>query len=129
MALTKEDLQAIKGVVGEVVQDKVPGMIQVAVTESEQRLWGKVEKGLDDLALAAQQQFLAIDGRFDALEVRMDRVENRMDGLESRFDVLEGRFDVLEGRVSVIAQDTGAIKRMVKDHSYRISKLEHQANH
>ena len=76
MALTKEDLQGIKGVVGEVVEERVGGII-------EQKVPGIIERAVEPYFQAIQKDFNNVYGRFDRLESLInDDYKNRIEKLE-----------------------------------------------
>lgn len=100
MALTTEDLGKIKAVVNE------------AVDASELRMTRKIDSAVGELALAAQNQFVAIDARFDGIDTRLDGIDTRLDGIDARLGEIE--------------DDMVVVKDMVKDHGFRITKLEHR---
>lgn len=67
MALTKKDIQQIKGIVVEAIEP---------------------------FAQSVQKEFQRIDKRFNGIDNRFDGVDRRLDGIDGRFDTLEA--DVLE---------------------------------
>ena len=76
MALTKEDLQDIKGVVGEVVEERVGGII-------EQKVPGIVERVVEPYFQAIQKDFNNVNERFDRLEGLInDDYKHRIENLE-----------------------------------------------
>ena len=76
MALTKEDLQDIKGVVEEVVEEKVGGIIEERVGGIiEQKVPGIVERAVEPYFQAIQKDFHTVSERFDAVDKRFDSLE------------------------------------------------------
>ena len=79
MALTKEDLQDIKGVVVEVVEEKVGGII-------EKKIPAIVERAIEPYFQAIQKDFTNVYERFDRIEVlihndykqRIEKLENQV---------------------------------------------------
>jgi chaperonin cofactor prefoldin len=100
MALTTDDLKNIKHVIHEVVD------------AAEERIMRKTETAVGDLAIASQKQFLAHDVRFDDMDKRFDDIDARLDTIDTRLDHIEDNVVV--------------VKDMVKDHTFRIAKLEHR---
>ena|ERR1700733_2411764 len=107
MALTKDDLQQI-----------VAGL-EPRFDELEARLTRKIDQAVGDLAIATQQQFLAIDARFDGVDARLDGIDVRLDGIDERLNGIDTRLGNME-------DDMVVVKDMVKDHGFRITKQEHR---
>lgn len=84
---------------------KIKVVVNEAIDASEQRTARKIDTAVGELALAAQRQFLAIDARFDGIDTRLDGIDVHLSGMED---------------------DLVVVKDMVKDHSFRITKLEHR---
>ena len=139
MALTKEDLKQIKGVVTSVVEEKVEP--RFAAVEK------KIETEVESLARSTAEQFLVvfqrfntIDQRFSAVDGRFDTVDERFSAIDQKFSAIDQRFDTVDERFSAIDQrfdavdkalseetnETDTIRDIVKDHGFRIAKLEHK---
>ena len=94
MALTKEDLQAIKSIVDESVKAGVSGL--------EGRMEG-LEGRMDSL-----------EGRMDGLEGRMDCLEGRMEGLEEHVNALDEHMNALDGHVNALDVHMDVIENEIK---------------
>ena len=101
MALTKEDLQAIKAIVDERL-DRV-----------DERL-DRVDEKLD-----------RVDERLDRVDERLDRVDERLDKVDERLDKVDERFDGIETRLNTIQFEIDGLKESV---SYiKVVQLENGA--
>ena len=102
MALTKEDLQSIKGIVVDVVDDKI-----------------------DDLATSIQKEFAAQNDRFTKIDDRFDKIDDRFSKVDDRFDRLrsELKSDIVNVR-DELKLDIAGIKSVVKDIKKDILRLE-----
>ena len=80
MSLTKDDLQAIKGLIHDEVHDAVAPMLEPINT----RL-GSLEEGQKKLEAKVDK----LDAKVDKLDARVDKLDARADKLESRMDRLE----------------------------------------
>jgi len=109
MALTKEDLQSIKGIVVDVVDDKI-----------------------DDLATSIQKEFAAQNDRFTKIDDRFDKIDDRFDKIDDRFSKVDDRFDRLRSELKSdivnvrdeLKLDIAGIKSVVKDIKKDILRLE-----
>lgn len=115
MSLTKHDLKQIKAVVNEVIEER----IEPRFAEQDKR-------------------FAALDRRFDRQNSRFDQQDSRFDQLERKFEQrltseigslaasTKKQFDQVFDHLADIKEDVTVIKDIVKDHSFRIAKLEHR---
>lgn len=111
MALTKADLSDIKLIVTEVVEPRF--------VEIDQR-FDTVDRRLE-----------AVDGRLDGLEGWLGRVEGGISGLKLAIETLakatKQQSDAVFVELGDIKEDVAVVKDIVKDHSFRIARLEHRA--
>ena len=76
------------------------------------------------------------DDRFDAIDARLDKhdqhfatIHEEIDALaratQAQFAETDAKIDKLSGDVEKLSEDVVVIKEFVKDHSFRITALEH----
>jgi len=97
MALTKEDLQAISGLLDVKLQP-----VYCRLDSLEDRL-GKVE------------------GRLEGLEDRLGKVEDRLEKVEGRLEKVENRLDKLESEMSGIKIGQAEIRNNMEELNRKIS--------
>ena len=85
-----------------------------------------------------QQIVTALEPRFNTVEAQIvAALEPRFNAIDSRFDDMEyqieslaratkEQFDVVIGDLDLVKDDLAVIKDIVKDHSFRIARLEHR---
>jgi archaellum component FlaC len=77
--LEERDLQLIKQVVHEVIEEQVvPHFVDVG------------------------NQFLAIDQRFDSVHKQFESIAQRFEGIDRRFDKMDQRFENIEGQLNTV---------------------------
>jgi hypothetical protein len=75
MALTKDDLKQIKGVVNEAIAEHPRfDALELKIEQSAKSV-------IDDLSDVMQEGFTMVGDRFDIVETRLDHVEKRLDNL------------------------------------------------
>ncbi len=97
MTLTKEDLQAISGLL--TPMHECLERVDIRLDKVEGRL-DQVDARLDQIDVRLDQ----MDARFDQMEERLGQIDVRLDQMDVRFDQMEGslgqmdvRFDQMEG--------------------------------
>ena len=103
MSLTKDDLQ----------------QIGIVVTEVTEPRFDKLEDDIESLARMTQEQFMAHDARFD-------RIDGRIEGIDGRLTRVESTLHQIDNRLGRVEDDVTVVKDMVKDHSFRLTRLEHK---
>jgi len=111
MSLTKEDLQAIKGVVNEAVQTsetRLTGRIDEAVQTSETRLTKRIEASetnlagiINDLASNIDERFAKVDEQFSAINDRFTKIDRQFEQADEKLDHVR----------SELRQDIATMKR------------------
>lgn len=104
MSLTKDDLQQIKNV----IQEVVPEIVETVVGPR----FAAIDKRFDGI----DSKFVAIDQQLAAIREDHERFAR---SVADDFHALNHRFDRLD-------EDNTVIKEIVKDHGFRIAKLEHR---
>lgn len=127
MTLTKEDLKAIK------------------------ELFAPRFDAIDARFDGVDDRFDAIDARFDGVDSRLDKHDAKFVSIGDRFDSIDKqllamrqdisdlaistskqfqqvdeRFNDSDAKLEKLGDDVVVIKEMVKDHSFRIARLEHR---
>ena len=85
MVLTKEDLQALGGLIDEKLEP-----IHSRLDTIDSRL-DKVESRLD-----------TVDSRLDTMDSRLDAMDSRLDTMDSRFDAMDSRLDAMDSRLDKV---------------------------
>jgi archaellum component FlaC len=91
---------------------------------------------IDDRFSQIDARFEQVDGRLGHIDNRLDRIDNRLDKHDRQFEAVRGdidalaqatkeQFDVVLERLDTLHDDVAVIKDIVKDHSFRLSRLEH----
>jgi hypothetical protein len=135
--LTKEDLRDIKGVVDEAIDTRVPVMLDVALAASEARLTKKIEESrtearelvdnaVTDLSGVIADGLAMVSERFDEVDARFEQVDVRLEGMDRQLKVVGGQIKELQEDMTEVKQDLGVVKHMVRDHSFRVARLEHK---
>ena len=109
MALTKQDLQDIKGVVSEVVQPQFEQL--------EARLNGKITSEIESLAGSTQRQFMSFEERFAAIDKRFAVIDKRFDGIDRRLDTMHVDIRDIQFRLSETvhrSEFSGLVQRVEK---------------
>lgn len=102
MTLTKEDLQAISGLL--TPMHECLERVDIRLDKVEGRL-DQVDARLDQIDVRLDQ----MDARFDQMEERLGQVDVRLDQMDARFDQMEGclgqmneRFDKVDDKLELI---------------------------
>ena len=90
MTLTKEDLQAISGLL--TPMHECLERVDIRLDKVEGRL-DQVDARLDQIDVRLDQ----MDARFDQMDARLDQIDVRLDQMDARFDQMDVRFDQMEG--------------------------------
>ncbi len=92
---------------------------------------------LKNIKALFNERFESIDRRFDGIDRRFESIDRRFDGIDKQFvDVrtdidnlamaAKNQFDIVLARLDTLTEDTAVIKDIVKDHGFRIARLEHR---
>ncbi len=98
--------------------------INTHTTVSINKIEKRLQKSIENLAMATKKGFDEVHLKFDVMENRFDVLEKRFDTLEGRFDVLEGRFDILEGRFNVLDGRFDILQETVSENGERLECVE-----
>lgn len=93
MALTKNDLQAIQGLL-------------VPINDRLDKMDGR---------------FDGIDKRLDEMDDRFDRMDKRLDGMDKRLDSTDSRLDKIESEVSALKSGQLDIRKELKNLDRKVS--------
>jgi septal ring factor EnvC (AmiA/AmiB activator) len=81
--------------------------------------FGAVRGDIDNLALATAQQFAQVDMQFAQVDKQFAQVD-------MQFAQVDKQFAQVHSQLSEIKEDLAVVKDVVKDHSFRLSRLEHR---
>jgi len=102
--------------------------------------------GIDRRLDAMDTRLDKMDGRLDKMDTRLDKMDGRLNGHDSQFAAIRGdiddlaiasaqqfdqidrHFEDVHGKLDDLKEDLAVVKDVVKDHSFRISRLEHRTN-
>ena len=114
MSLTEKDLQDIKGVVKEIVDD--------SIEKNNDILSDKILSEVRDIVdFAIEQSEQRTDGKFDKIDKKLDKLE---DGLAEVKEDLVGFRAEMNREISDIAENNREFLGKLGDHEIRITKLE-----
>ncbi len=77
---------------------------------------------LNNIKHLFDDRFDKIDGRLSDIDSRFDRVDQDIENLAT---ATQQQFEVVINRLDQVQDDVAVIKDIVKDHSFRITRLEH----
>ena len=134
MALTDEDLGKIKHLFDDKFETNDKGF------EAIDQRFDRVDQRLDHVDLRLDgidgrldghdKKFDSIDAQFISINARFDRMDDQFTAVRGDIDDLAvstaRQFEVVIGDLSEVKEDVAIIKDIVKDHSYRITRLEHR---
>lgn len=72
------------------------GKLALMVNSLNKSIPLKVNKSIEDFAVAVGKGFAGVDERFDKMDERMDRMDERFDRMELKLDSLERRIFAIE---------------------------------
>ncbi len=141
--MSKDDLQAIKGIVDgsvnqaiteseERIVQQVDGRINQAVAKSEENMSGRIDKAIigserrtdkkiDEVAMQSHQLF---NDLADTVGERFDKMDAKIDNLASQMDSLIGDYKSLRDEEAANANFNARADDRLDDHEIRIGKLE-----
>lgn len=85
--LTREDLNGIKGVVTDALENSFPRLF---------------EKSFTPFAQAIQKDFSKVHERFEKIDERFNKVDERFEKIDERFDKIDERFSKVDGDINYI---------------------------
>jgi predicted nucleic acid-binding Zn-ribbon protein len=117
MSLTKQDLQAIKGVVDNSIDDAITNRIQPMISEAVEELRLQIAvgfAGVDERFAEVDRRFEQVDKRFEQIDLRFEQIDLRFEQVDQRFDHMDKRFDRMEKRQSDIEEYDIRFRRLEK---------------
>jgi septal ring factor EnvC (AmiA/AmiB activator) len=99
MSLTKQDLEAIKGI--------VEHSLDYAITH---RIKPMIDAAVEELRLQTAAGFSGVDERFALVDARFEQIDKRFEQVDARFEQVDKRFGQLEKRAGSLEKDVKHIK-------------------